>query len=283
MQQWWQQFKFSRAERNGTIVLMLGILIMLGVRLYLVYWTPELPQNDWSAFRHHIAEFEADTLIELNTATAEILQELPGIGPSMAGSILVYRDEIGGFYYAEQLLEVPGIGEAKLDGLLPFIRIDTLLAKVRPTSKPLPAKVLADTVAVKDTREDWPIKLKPGETIELNHATVDQLRRLPGIGLAYAERILAYRQRLGGFVNTAQLQEISGIGEAKYKALTPYLHLDTKVVKLLNVNTATEAELLGHPYTSKAWVQELVSHRPYTDLRSIPQDYDPRLKAYLVL
>ncbi len=55
--------------------------------------------------------------LDLNTATAAELQILPGIGPVLAERILDYRAEIGGFSTVEQLLEVRGIGEKKLDAV----------------------------------------------------------------------------------------------------------------------------------------------------------------------
>ena len=55
-------------------------------------------------------------LVNVNTATAEELETLTGIGPSLAQAIIDYRAEHGGFQSAEELLNVKGIGEAKLEG-----------------------------------------------------------------------------------------------------------------------------------------------------------------------
>jgi comEA protein len=52
--------------------------------------------------------------IQLNQATAEQLQALPGVGPALSERIVVYRTEHGPFKSLEQLTEVKGVGQAKL-------------------------------------------------------------------------------------------------------------------------------------------------------------------------
>ena len=54
---------------------------------------------------------EASPVLSINRASAEELDTLPGIGPSLAQAILEYREEHGGFSTLEELMEVPGIGE----------------------------------------------------------------------------------------------------------------------------------------------------------------------------
>ena len=60
--------------------------------------------------------------ISLNTSTAAELETLPGVGPVLAERIVSFRDQTGRFDDVEGLLEVPGIGEAKLAAIRDLVR-----------------------------------------------------------------------------------------------------------------------------------------------------------------
>jgi competence protein ComEA len=66
---------------------------------------------------------EDGVTVDLNRASAAELEELPGVGPVLAGRIVSYRDENGPFRSIDQLIEVPGIGPAVLSGLADRARI----------------------------------------------------------------------------------------------------------------------------------------------------------------
>jgi competence protein ComEA len=59
-------------------------------------------------------ESDAPLQLDLNTASAQELEQLDGVGPATAAKIVAYRDQHGGFRSIEELDEVSGIGEAKL-------------------------------------------------------------------------------------------------------------------------------------------------------------------------
>jgi len=82
-----------------------------------------LPLEDGT--RYHIpSREESDRRVNLNTATREELEALPGIGPALAQAILDRRREKGPFRRLEDLLEVRGIGPATLERLRPLVRVD---------------------------------------------------------------------------------------------------------------------------------------------------------------
>ncbi len=63
-------------------------------------------------------------IVDLNRATAAQLETLPGIGPSTAARIIAFREENGPFTAVDDLLQVPGIGPAKLEGVRGVVTVE---------------------------------------------------------------------------------------------------------------------------------------------------------------
>jgi competence protein ComEA len=61
--------------------------------------------------------------IDLNTADAAALESLPGVGPATAAAIVEHRAKVGAFTSVDQLLDVPGIGDAKLEALRDLVSV----------------------------------------------------------------------------------------------------------------------------------------------------------------
>jgi competence protein ComEA len=61
--------------------------------------------------------------VNLNTADAEALDALPGVGPATAAAIIDHREKVGPFTAVDQLLDVPGIGDAKLEALRDLVTV----------------------------------------------------------------------------------------------------------------------------------------------------------------
>ena len=66
---------------------------------------------------------KAGEVLDLNTATVEQLDALPGVGPVTAGAIVAWRQANGKFTSVDQLADVDGIGPARLEKLRALVRV----------------------------------------------------------------------------------------------------------------------------------------------------------------
>jgi len=66
----------------------------------------------------------ANSKININTATVEELDSLPGIGPAIAAKIVAYREQNGKFKSIEDIMNVSGIGQSKFNNIKDFITVN---------------------------------------------------------------------------------------------------------------------------------------------------------------
>lgn len=99
---------------------------LLSDQMMVYIYTKEEWESASQVAMHSPAEItlnEQSKLINLNTATASELQELPGIGASKADAIIAYRMENGSFQNIEELQQVSGIGNKTFERLAPLITV----------------------------------------------------------------------------------------------------------------------------------------------------------------
>jgi len=101
--------------------------------------------------------------------------------------------------------------------------------------------------------------------IDVNVASVDDLKMLPGIGEVKAKAIVEYRTRNGPFKNLNDLERVPGIGKKTVERLAPYVNLsgagngDTQ--NKINVNTAGLEELMNLPGIGEVKATEIIKMR----------------------
>ena len=90
----------------------------------------------------------------------------------------------------------------------------------------VPTVVPAPTVVVNGSPPTSRGRASLSDPVYLNHASVDELRRLPGVGPKRAEAILVLRQRIGRFQRVEDLLRVKGVGRGAVKKWRPLVRLD---------------------------------------------------------
>lgn len=103
-------------------------------------------------------------------------------------------------------------------------------------------------------------KLELGQTIDINSASVTTLTRIPGVGDVFAERIINYRNSLGGFTSLEQLYEIKGITINKFSKILPYLNIKKKH-QFIRINNVSVEQLHNHPYFEEKQISAVLELR----------------------
>jgi len=96
----------------------IAAVVVVGVLLGLLVWFA-LQRTQTHAIDHRL---QSGYLINLNTADADELSLLPGVGPTAAQRIVTYREEHGPFAEVEQLVAVYRVGQGSVEKLRPYVR-----------------------------------------------------------------------------------------------------------------------------------------------------------------
>jgi DNA uptake protein ComE-like DNA-binding protein len=134
---------------------------------------------------------------------------------------------------------------------------------------------IKDSTFYLELKQEKPVfEKKVIESVELNSVTREALIDLPGIGAFYADKIISYRENLGGYVSIEQLREIWKFEEYVHlEHLEQFLTVDSRIIERLDLNNSTFEQLKNHPYISYSVANSIVkmrkAHGDYYDLEEL--------------
>lgn len=103
------------------VILFCGVVMEYGLFGYGQLLAETEPQVLVSA---PVSLSEKVLTVNLNTATVQLLETLPGIGPTLSQRIVEYREGKGGFSSVDELKEIKGIGEKTFEKLKPYVTVE---------------------------------------------------------------------------------------------------------------------------------------------------------------
>ncbi len=135
---------------------------------------------------------KALTTIDVNEADSSAFLSLPGIGPGYARRIIKFRNRLGGFYNAQQISETFGFPDSSFQKIKGFLKISNQNIK----------------------------------KININNATLDELKEHPYIRYQLANAIIQYRIQHGNFNAVNDIKNIMLVSDEIFFKLAPYLTID---------------------------------------------------------
>jgi competence protein ComEA len=129
------------------------------------------------------------SIIEINSTDTAALVALPGIGSKLAMRIVNFRDKLGGFYSINQVGETYGLPDSTFQKIKQYLKLDNASVK----------------------------------KININTATVDELKVHPYIKYSIANPIIAYRNEHGPFSKVEDIKKVMAVTDEVYGKIAPYL------------------------------------------------------------
>ena len=275
---WKDFFYFSKKERRGIVFLLGMIVTIIGIWLVSPYLIEESDkdtnQESFEEMERFLAgikiieqqrnaSFKKKEVVKRKVVLAPFEPNLAdsieflqlGLPSFIAHNIIRYRQAGGKFATAEAFSRIYGITEEQFHTLEPYIYISESFQKKPDTLRY--AKVeKRDTLAF--------YKYPEGTLVDLNRADTTELKKIPGIGIGIAQAIVAYRNRLGGFYDVAQLQELKWVTSD----IQRWFKVENCPIHRINANKASLDRLRAHPYINYPFMKSL-PRKTWSDYHTI--------------
>ncbi len=253
-------FGFNKQQRNGLLVLCTIIVSLFFIRINISsfiksdpilladFSNTKLPQTN-SGLLVSDSSSENNNLFVFNPniVTKEQLVKL-GFKEKTANTFINYRNKGAHFNKKEDVKKVYGVSDELYSKLEAYILIENENKSYKTNSQQEPIMIGIGTK-------------KQIKVVELNTVDSIGLLPLPGIGPAYAKRILKYRSLLGGFYSAEQLREVYGFTDSLFQIVKAYVRVDPSLVTKIDLNTEDFKKLNAHPYISYEDTKTIFNYR----------------------
>ncbi len=263
-------FSFTNKERKGIVLIVIIIFLIILSPLFFRFFTKEkkyshkefeneiaqlkIQQTDSAAEKKYIkyannyannyslttGENNKNVHAEVfyfdpNTASFTDWQRL-GIRDKTIKTIEKYISKGGKFYKPEDIQKIWGLAPADAQRLMPYVSIKNEAKQYTSFEK----KEYPDTKTAYS-----PKVLSP---VDVNLADTTAFIALPGIGSKLSQRIISFRDKLGGFYSIEQVGETYLLPDSTFQKIKPRLIISKAAIKKININTASIDEMKQHPY-----------------------------------
>ena len=268
MRKW---FSFSKGERVAILAILATILVLIlmclfrpsrkslsDASLHNLDSLLALRQNAIEAQRQQNTENTQETRelhpfpFNPNAMTEEEWQQI-GLTDRQIRNIMNYQAKGGRFYTKSDFGRLYAISEEEFAQLEPYIVLPEV-SRSRNTKTVAQSGVSTSSTTTKPEKKAIPM-------VDLNIADSALLVELPQIGGYTAMRIIAFREKLGGFVDKEQLRDVKGMDSTRFNTIQPYILIGEVELRKIDVNRDDFKTLVSHPYLSYEQVKRIFKQR----------------------
>lgn len=282
-----EYFSFTKKERRG-IIYVVSIIIILIILPHFFHYFTKNEIVDSNQFEKEIAQLKIDSssknnsknyrqyyndytpayknevikkevfYFDPNTASEDEWLRL-GIRKRTAETIRKYISKGGRFYKPEDIKKIYGFSETDAERLIPYVSIKNI------------KKDFPETESKFSSNKSYQSKYII-QTVDINMADTSDYIALPGIGSKLSKRIIAFRQKLGGFYSIEQVGETYFLPDSIFQKIKKYLVIKDSSIKKININKASVDEMKAHPYINYNIANAIYQYRQqHGDYKSVQE------------
>jgi competence ComEA-like helix-hairpin-helix protein len=283
-------FTFTKKQRNGIFLLLLIILVMqLGIFLSSTSNKISIESSlEIESFQQEIDSVKAikikDSKPKVYPFNPNFITDYKGYSLGMSTDeidrLLKFRAQDKWVNSAEQFQEVTQVSDSLLAEISTYFKFPEWVTNSKPKSY--------QTNSYNNKPKSF------SEKIDLNKATASQLQKVNGVGEGYSKRIVAYREKYGGFIAEIELIEVYGLSPEVIQRINEQFTVKTpRPIEKYDLNSATKEQLVTIPYMDYEVVHHIIEQRilrdgfksldELTKVKDFPINKIEIIKLYLTL
>jgi competence ComEA-like helix-hairpin-helix protein len=253
-------FYFSKSQRSGLLALLVLIVVLQTIYFFVDFSLPikENPEKEkWLAVQTEIDSLKSTMSIKgskLYPFNPNFISDYKGYKLGMSvqeiDRLLTFRKQNKFVNSAAEFQKVTQISDSLLGVIAPYFKFPDWV-KQKTKWKTFP-------------NSNYPTFAKKEKmiVIDINIATSEELVKVYGVGEVIAQRIVSYKESLGGFVAMEQLNEVWGLSPEVLANLNKQFKVKSMTgIKKVDVNNASIKELAQFPYFKYTVAKQIVIYR----------------------